>query len=78
MVTRYEQRESKYIKPRDRMQEGMMIWLSFWRANPHRMAMDYLKCPLKPFQCILLYLMERYDFFMFIASRGGVFLCHDI
>lgn len=70
MVTEFEDRESEYIRPEERMEEGMLLWLSFWRANPHRMAMDYLACPLKPFQCILLYLMEKYDFFMFIASRG--------
>ncbi|CEQ01720.1 Uncharacterised protein [[Clostridium] sordellii] len=70
MITKTKERESKYIRPIERMEEGMKIWLSYWRANPHRMAMDYLACPLKPFQCILLYLMEKYDFFMFVASRG--------
>ncbi len=69
MITSTKPRQ-KTGRSTDRMREGMKIWTSFYRANPHRMAMDYLKCPLKPFQCILIYLMNKHNFFMFIASRG--------
>lgn len=32
MITSHRKRESKYIRPQDRMREGMLIWLSFWRV----------------------------------------------
>lgn len=70
MITKHKKRESKYILNKDRLREGMKTWVSFYRSNIHRFAMDYLKCPLKPFQAILLYLMDKNDFFMMIGSRG--------
>lgn len=43
---------------------------SYYRANPHRFAEDYLGIHLKLFQKILLYAMMHYDYFLFLASRG--------
>jgi hypothetical protein len=58
---------SKY----DKIQEGLGIWTSFYRENPHRFAIDYLNMAwLKPFQQILLVLCFKFTYMMVIASRG--------
>lgn len=49
---------------------NLMLWVSFWRANPHRFVKDYLDVNLKFFQKILIYLMDKSPLFVFIASRG--------
>ena len=54
----------------ERMMEGIARWASFYRANPHRFAKDYLGINLKLFQCILLYMMMHNYYFMYLASRG--------
>lgn len=43
---------------------------SYYRANPHRFAEEFLGIQLKLFQKILLYAMMVYDNFFFIAARG--------
>ena len=54
-----------------RVMEGVAIWTSFYRANPHRFAKDYLNISnLKIFQKILLYMMNISTHFMFLAARG--------
>lgn len=78
MKTKFKKRESKYIKSQDRAYEGYKIWISFWRKNIHRFCMDYLNVELFPFQMILLLMMEKYNFFLFIASRGRLNLPHYI
>ena len=45
-------------------------WASFYRANPHRFAKDYLNLTLKLFQQLVLNMMFASDFFMAIMSRG--------
>lgn len=47
-----------------------MKWVAYWRANPHRFVADYLGIKLFLFQKFLMYMIERTDFFMFIAARG--------
>lgn len=54
----------------DRMMKGIGIWGSFYRANPHRFCKDYLNIDLKLFQKILLFAMNKSNYFMYIASRG--------
>lgn len=46
------------------------MFCEFYRKNPHRLAVDYFGLSLYPFQLILLYLMDKYTFFLWIASRG--------
>jgi hypothetical protein len=59
--------ESKY----DKVVEGLGIWTAFYRANPHRLAIDYLGMKwLRPFQQILIWLCFRFTYVMIIASRG--------
>lgn len=49
---------------------GVAIWASFYRANPHRFAKDYLNITLKLFQQIILYIMNVSTHFMYLAARG--------
>lgn len=51
----------------------------FYRANPHRFVKDFLGVSLKPFQMILLYMMNISTHFMYLASRGQLaFLYRNI
>ena len=60
-------RKSKY----ERVMEGMERWVSFYRANPHRFAVDYLGMTwMRPFQKILLNIILKFTYQMIIASRG--------
>ena len=43
---------------------------SYYRANPHRFCKDYLNINLKPFQQILIVMMNICHYFMYIAARG--------
>lgn len=43
---------------------------SYYRANIHRFAADYLNIKLKTFQKILLYMMNDVTNFFYLASRG--------
>lgn len=45
------------------------LWVSFYRANPHRFAKDYLGLDLKMFQQIILFLFFRVENAMYLASR---------
>ena len=56
----------------ERMMNGIGIWCSFYRANPHRFCKDYLNIELRLFQKILIFLMNWSNYFMYIASIGAV------
>lgn len=43
---------------------------SFYRANPHRFAKDYLNLELRLFQQIIIFMMNISTNFVFLASRG--------
>ena len=47
-----------------------MNWVAYWRKNPHRFAKEYLEMSLFLYQKILIFMIERADNFMYIASRG--------
>lgn len=55
----------------DNLMEGVGAWLSFYRANPHRFAKDYLNLTLKRFQQIILCMFFRFTNCIYLASRGG-------
>lgn len=55
---------------RERIMSGAALWCSYYRANPHRFANDYLHVELHLFQKILLVMMNISTVFVFIASRG--------
>lgn len=50
--------------------ENIAMWISYYRANPHRFVIDFMNINLRPFQCILLWAMIHHQYFMFLASRG--------
>lgn len=50
--------------------ENFEKWVSYWRANPHRFITDYLGLTLYDFQKVLIYQMNKYPNFIFVASRG--------
>ena len=54
----------------NRVMRGVNIWCSFYRVNPHRFCKDYLNINLKPFQQILIVMMNICHYFMYIAARG--------
>lgn len=54
----------------DRLMEGVAIWTSFYRANPHRFVKECLGIELKLFQQILIWAMTHFHFLTYIASRG--------
>lgn len=52
-------------------EENLMEWVGYWRKNPHIFASEHLGIKgLFLYQKILLYMMNKYDFFMYIAARG--------
>ena len=54
----------------DRIKEGASTWIGYYRANPHRLASDYLHIELHLFQKILLMMMNWSTDTVFIGSRG--------
>lgn len=49
---------------------GFKKWTAFYRDNPHRFAKEYLGVNLFLYQILLLWAMNKYSFFMYIAARG--------
>lgn len=68
--TKTKKRENLSKSSSRNLREGVKIWASFWRANPHRFIMDYLGFNLHIFQMILVYAMDKSKLVVFIASRG--------
>ncbi|MCP1324252.1 hypothetical protein [Bacillus sp. S0628] len=64
----------------DKLRDGFKLWTSFYRANPQRFAKDYLGIQLFLYQKILLWAMNHYGFFMYLAARGqgkwNIACCH--
>jgi len=54
----------------ENLMEGVSIWAAFYRANPQRLAAEFLNIQLGIFQKILLYVMNLCTVFNWIASRG--------
>lgn len=55
---------------KNKTRDGFRKWTSFYRANPHKFAKDYLGVNLFLYQILLLWAMNKYNFFMYIAARG--------
>lgn len=55
----------------DKIMNGVNTWASFYRANPHRLARDYLGLKLKKFQQIIICMMFRFVNCIYLASRGN-------
>ena len=54
----------------DRIMDGVGAWTAYYRANPQRLAADFLNMQLKVFQKILIYIMNLMTVMSFFASRG--------
>ena len=67
-------RAKRQVDPRqtknERFRDGIKLWVGLYRSNIHRFAKDYMGLDLYLYQQILLYLMNQYSFFMYIAARG--------
>lgn len=50
--------------------DGVGAWTAYYRANPQRLAADFLNMQLKVFQKILIYIMNLMTVMSFFASRG--------
>lgn len=51
--------------------DHVLQWITFFRRNLHRFAMDYLQIKLYLYQIIILYLCGINQFFVIIASRAS-------
>lgn len=78
----HKKRKNLSARKRDRHNEGVKLWTSFYRCNLHRFCIDYLQLNLFPFQMIMLYLMNIMYSCCFICARGlsksyctAIFLC---
>lgn len=49
----------------------LILWTTFYRRNLHRFAIDYLGLSLYPYQIIILFLMGRSPFVVWVASRAA-------
>ena len=72
MKTKTRIRKGRLQQDKVNFNEGVKLWGSFYRANIHRFAIDYLQLPIFGFQMILLYMMNINNFFYFVASRGSL------
>lgn len=70
MATKSRKRAFTTTNKTQKMKDGFKIWTSYYRANPHRFAEDYLLVKLFLYQKILLWAMNYYSFFMYVAARG--------
>ena len=66
----HKKRKNLSSRKKDRLNEGMKIWTSFYRLNIHRCAIDYLGLNLYPFQIILLYMMNIMYSVCLVCARG--------
>lgn len=65
-----KQRKGAPKSKTDRLNDGVLMWTSFYRSNPHRFIEDYFGIKLKLFQKILIFMMFHSNIVYFIASRG--------
>ena len=70
MLTKVKKRDKLSPNKRERLDEGVKIWTAFYRLNVHRFVSDYLDIQLKPFQVVLLYMIEKNMRSCLITSRG--------
>ncbi len=54
----------------ERVLHGAALWCAYYRANPHRLAKDYLHLELHVFQKILIMMMNWSSTTVFIGCRG--------
>ena len=67
----YKRFSSDSFLGNDKNVDHFMLWVTFFRKNLHRFAMDYLGLKLHLYQIIMLYLMGISQFITVIASRAS-------
>lgn len=50
---------------------GVNLWAGYYRCNPHRFCRDYLNIMLDTFQKILITMMFKSNYFIYLAARGA-------
>lgn len=68
--TRARPNKKKKLTGTAKTREGFKKWTAYYRANPHRFAKEYLGVNLFLYQVLLLWAMNKFSFFMYIAARG--------
>ena len=59
------------LNRQQKIDEGLGVWTSFYRANPHRFAKEYLGMTwMTPIQQVILNIILKFTYAMIIASRG--------
>ena len=59
------------LSQEEKLMDGIGLWISYFRANPHRFVSEYLQLkPFSWFQKVLLFMMFKNNYFMWWASRG--------
>lgn len=53
-----------------RIMDGVAVWCSFYRANPHRFAEEYLGLHLYIYQQIILFMMNYCYYIIYLAARS--------
>lgn len=54
----------------EQREENLMMWVAYWRKNPHRFVEEYLGMNLFLYQKILIFMIDKVTWFMYIAARG--------
>jgi len=52
------------------IEEGIIAWTQFYRANPHRFIVEYLGLPLHLFQMFIIYMFDIFNHNMLCCARG--------
>ena len=67
----YQKFTNEHFLGKESTTVNFMLWVTFFRRNLHRFAIDYLGITLHLYQIIWLYLMGVKQFFVVIASRAS-------
>lgn len=54
----------------EQREENLMLWVAYWRKNTQRFVADYMGVKLHLYQKILIYMIDKVSWFMYIAARG--------
>lgn len=69
-IALYKKFPSKHYLSNQKNLLNTYAWITFFRRNVHRLAIDYLGILLYPYQALVLYLMGIGDFTNIIGSRS--------
>jgi len=61
-----------------KMNDAFEMQVTYWRQNPHRFAIEFLKLNLHWWQQFVLWMMWHTGNIIFLASRGKLFHCLTI